>query len=51
MKKILTAAAVAVISLILQATCPAFAQNGRNISDNQLVDAVSLYNEGHLQEA
>ena len=51
MKKILTAAAVAVISLILQATCPTFAQNGRNISDNQLVDAVSLYNEGHLQEA
>ena len=51
MKNILTAAAVAVISLILQATCPAFAQNGRNISDNQLVDAVSLYNEGHLQEA
>ena len=51
MKKIFTAAAVTVISSILFAACPAFAQNGRNISDNQLVDAVSLYNEGQLQEA
>lgn len=51
MKKILTAAALTVISLILHSACPAFAQNGRDISDNQLIDAVSLYNEGRLREA
>ena len=51
MKKILTAAAVAVISSMLHSVCPAFAQDSRNIYDNQLIDAVSLYNEGRLREA
>ena len=51
MKKILTAAAVAVIFSMLHSVCPAFAQDSRNIYDNQLIDAVSLYNECRLREA
>ena len=53
MKKISTAAAVTVITLLLSLIpdyC-AFAQKNRDIIDNQLIDAVSLYNEGHLREA